>query len=496
MKHFYLPVAALLLSSTTAFAQLAPQDVMAWWRGFYAGFGATINTRPPEVSGDTTRYASVFAQMNIAGSEARYSFDWIDMQKNPDGSLDITFSPDGFATTFAETDGTTVESRITYDLGALTIHAEGQPNDILFTYDAPVLTAHQSQKMPGVDVSMTLALEGLQGEIRSRLGAAGLISEDGALDIAVLSAKVAFTPENTPPTGADFSSEAVSLRYDLSLPSTPAPTAPITMLFPENLVFGYTMATGPATTTITQTTDNIKGQFTFSHTSGEVTLAFAEGAARYGVTANEATLGLANTPARPVDFTAAFERFHFGTTIPVLKSNTPAPFALAFALERFTLDDRIWAKIDPETTLSRAPASFAFSLNGTAKLFADIFDRTALTTLRGAPFELRSLSLDTLRLDFEGMGLTGNGDVTFNNERKDPSSGLPEPTGALDFSITGALGMLDKIGRLGLMEPMVIIGAKGALGMFATPADGPDSFTSRIEFTEGGHVSVNGQQVK
>jgi len=43
---------------------------------------------------------------------------------------------------------------------------------------------------------------------------------------------------------------------------------------------------------------------------------------------------------------------------------------------------------------------------------------------------------------------------------------------------------------------MMVVGSKGTPGIFASAGDGPDTFTSRIEFTDGGHISINGQQVK
>ncbi len=491
-----LPAAALLLSSTAAFAQLAPQDILESWRGFYAGFGATINTSAPEVTGNTTRFANVFTQMNMAGAETRYSFEWIDMLSNPDGTLEITFSPTGYATSFTDIDGETFESQASYDLGSLTIQAEGTPEDIRYSYGAPIITLQQSQTLPDVDVSTTIALQNMQGSVRSGADG-GLITDAGSLTISTVSAKLAFTPQTGRPTYLDYRAEGLSLTYDISMSQTPIPeTAQTLSFYPEDMVLGFTISTGMATTTLDQQTLRGKGLFAFTQSGGEMTAAFAENTLSYGFTATDATLGLANTPPQPVDFTAAFARFHFGVTFPVEKSESPSPFALALALEGFTVGEEIWAKIDPETTLSHAPASFAFTIKGTVKLFADLFDQTALTALRGAAFELRSLSLQSLSLNIEGMGLTGEGDVSFNNERIDPMSGLPEPTGVLDFSVTGALGMLDKIGRLGLIEPMIIIGAKGALGMFAMPNSGPDSFSSRIEFSEGGTISVNGQKVK
>jgi len=485
-----------MLASTAAIAELAPQDIIESWGNYYARFGGSFNIGETEVNSTATRYSDITAEMHIAGNTSRYSIEYINVQSNADGSVDITFSPNNTFTISAEANGEKFEAQASYDLGTLNLHAEGSPENIHYSFSAPIITLHQTQSQSGMEMSTTIAMQGLAGTLDSDTSTEGLIAQTGHVDMASLSAKITVKPQGNPQTFVNYQAENISVSYDMSLPETLPPAALHTMLFPEGAVFGMAINTGTATTTVDQKTPSGTGRFTFTQSSGALTGAFAENALSYGITATGATLALANTPTQPVDFTAGFSRFHWGITLPVRKSDTAAPFALSLALEGLTVGPEIWAKLDPDATLEQTPASFAFSLNGTAKLFVDLFDQTALTALRGAPFELRALSLSSLSLDFEGMGLTGDGDVTFNNERIDPMSGMPEPSGVLDFSVNGALGMLDKIGRLGLIEPMMIIGAKGALGMFATPNSGPDSFTSRIEFTEGGHISINGQQVK
>ncbi len=490
-----LTTAALLLSSSAVFAELAPQDIITSWGDYYARFGGALTIGETDITGTTTRYNNITAEMSIAGSTSQYAIEYISVQSNTDGSLDITFSPDSSVSISGNVNGEQIDGHASYDLGALALHAEGSPGQIRYAFSAPIITAHQSQSQSGMGMSSTIAMQGLVGTLESDI-ADGLFAQTGQFDMASLSVRITVKPKGEEETYVDYQSENISLSYDMSLPEMLSTASLQSMLFPEGAVFGMAMTTGAATTKVDQRTRAGAGRFTFTQSTGALTAAFAENALSYGLTATEAELTLANTPAQPADFTAGFSRFHWGITLPVRKSDTPAPFALTLALEGLTLDPEIWAKFDPDSTLEQTPASFAFSVNGTAKLFVDLFDQTAFTALRGAPFELRSLSLSSLSLDFEGMGITGDGDVTFNNERLDPISGLPEPSGVLDFSVNGALGMLDKIGRLGFIEPMVIIGAKGALGMFATPASGPDSFTSRIEFSEGGHISVNGQQVK
>ena len=498
MKLTLPAAAALLLTSTAAMAEIAPQDIIDSWGDYYGRFNGTVTTDAPEKSGTSTRFSNFVAQTRIMGSTSTYMIEYVDIESNADGSVNITFSPDASANILMDANGITAEGTASYDIGSLILHVEGSPEDMRYSFNAPIVTMQldQTQSEPALDLSVSLALQGLHGTVASTTETQGAMAQSSEMSVGTLSASVTVEPQNNQRTYVTYRGENVSIAYDMSVSQWPETTDMLSMFFPEDMVFGMTIATGNATTVVDQSTEGGKGRFTFTQSGGELTAAYAENALSYGLTATGAALSLANTPTQPVDFTAAFERFHFGATYPMRKSDTPVPFAFALALESFTLDDRIWDKLDPEATLSRAPASFAFSLNGTIKMFIDLFDQAAITNMRGTFFELRSLSLSALSIDFEGMGLTGEGGVTFNNERIDPMSGLPEPTGTLDFSINGALGLLDKIGLIGIGDPMFIIGAKGALGMFATPNDGPDSFTSRIEFTEGGHISVNGQQVK
>jgi hypothetical protein len=493
-----LPAAALLLVSTAACAQLAPQDIIENWRGYYQSLGMGFSTGTPEVNGDTTRYSDITTRLEMVGGEVQTKIDWAEMRRNDDGSVDITFSPAGSTTSTAETPKGTVTSTASFDIGGFALHAEGTPDDIHFSYTAPVVTLQQTQNLPGTEVSMTMVMQDLQGDMRSRIGSDGAFSQTVHMTSGALSFKGSGTDTGKAPTYFSYETDSLTLDYDMDMPAgfAPDPAQPMMSIFAEGAVIGMSATTGPATLTVDKKTAGGSSRFSITQSGGELTFAYAENALSYGLSATAARFGIANTPAQPLDASVAFERLHFGITLPVHKADIPAPFALSVALEGFTMEDSLWALFDPQATLSRAPASLSFSVSGTARLFVDLFDQTALTALRGAPFELRALSLSGLNLSVEGLGLTGNGDVTFDNTRMDPASGLPEPTGALDFSITGALGLLDKLGRLGIGDPMMIIGAKGALGMFATAGDAPDSFTSHLEFSQGGHIFINGQQVK
>jgi len=496
MKKHLFSAAAFLLSSTAAMAELTPQDVLESWRNYYATYGAIITTGPPVQTGSTTRFPDLVGEMNLAGNTTRYELGYIDMQSNADGSVDITFSPAASARINIAINDEHVAGNASYDLGSLAVHVEGTPEDMVFSYTAPIITVYQSQAQPELDLAITMAFENLEGRTHARRSEDGLITQTGETRAGAASWQLTAKPTGKPPVYIDYQGENIRMTYDISAERAAMPSpAPATM-FPDGMVMGMTLTTGPSTTTVDQQSPAGTSRFTLTQTRSEMTGAFAESAFSFGLTAMGADIALASTPARAVDFSAAFERFHLGATYPMRAADTPVPFALAFAISNLTVGDEAWNKIDPEATLSRAPASFDLTLNGTVMLLADLLDQDAMTALRGSPLELRSLSLSTLSLDFEGMGLTGDGDILFHSPPTGASPNRPEPTGTLNFTLNGALSLLDKIGRLGLGDPMMVIGAKGALGMFATPGDAPDSFTSRVEFIEGGHISVNGQQVK
>ena len=492
---------ALLLTTTPALADITPDDVLESWRTFYAGFEATITVGNSQTNDKTTRLGNVLSQMNMANAETSYHFDWIDMRSNPDGSVDISFSPEGSTVSYGDLpDGTTTTAQASYDLAALAIHATGTPGDIHYTYSAPVITIGQTQSMSGMDTSISTTFEGVSGEVDSFIE----ITESGPR----VKDSASFQIENTTgtftnkflaatSTTVEFSTQANSFTYEIEFPQKPIPESPGSIsMFPPNMDLQMDYLTGPFRAVMDQDSTVEQSRFEFIHDSGALSVGFSRNMLNYSVSSEGAQMQLTNTSPIAPNFTAGFGHALMAVTLPIAKSDTPAHFSLTTELSGFTLGEEVWAGFDPAGTLSHAPAGFSFSISGSVKLLVDFFDETALANLRSAPAEIRSLSLDSLSVDFEGMGLSGDGDVTFNNNRIDPMSGLPEPTGVLDFSITGALGLLDKIGKLGIGDPMMIMGAKGALGMFATPASGPDSFTSRVEFSEGGHISVNGQQVK
>ncbi|MEO1365292.1 MAG: DUF2125 domain-containing protein, partial [Pseudomonadota bacterium] len=98
--------------------------------------------------------------------------------------------------------------------------------------------------------------------------------------------------------------------------------------------------------------------------------------------------------------------------------------------------------------------------------------------------------------DALGAKLTGAGDFTFDNSDLVTFDGLPRPKGAVDLSLVGGNGLLDKLVAMGLVPEDQAMGARMMMGLFAVPGEAEDTLTSKIEVNDEGHVLANGQRLR
>jgi hypothetical protein len=232
--------------------------------------------------------------------------------------------------------------------------------------------------------------------------------------------------------------------------------------------------------------------------SSTVAVAMGPGGLRYGVDAQQVQIG-AQLAGLPFPLFAEMEQSGFHLRTPVVKSDEPQDFNLAFNMTDFTMSDIIWAMFDPTGQLPRDPATVALDLSGKAKLLSDPLDTQSLqnSAAQGAyPAEVEALRIDRLTVDAVGAKLEAAGDVTFDNTDKVTLPGFPKPVGAITIDLAGANALLDKLVAMGLLPVEQVMGARMMMGVFAVPGDAPDTWKSRIEFTEAGGIFANGQRIK
>jgi hypothetical protein len=136
-------------------------------------------------------------------------------------------------------------------------------------------------------------------------------------------------------------------------------------------------------------------------------------------------------------------------------------------------------------------------LSGKAKVLVDFLDPDAAAAMATtAPGELQALTVDKVLVNAAGAKLEGSGDFTFDNTDTTTFPGMPKPVGAVDVTLAGGNGLLDKLVAMGLLPDEQAMGARMMMGLFAVPGDAPDTLKSKVEFTQDGQVLANGQRIK
>jgi hypothetical protein len=249
----------------------------------------------------------------------------------------------------------------------------------------------------------------------------------------------------------------------------------------SNVKGTFTDASGPGS--IDMTLSNVVGGYAFSDTefqtnfkSGAGTMAFA-------------------SPTTPLPINIGFAELATDLKFPVAKGDAPAPFTFLMKMVDFTLPPEVWGMVDPTGQLPQDPATLVIDTTGMVRLLADFNAEPAPGEIPPPP-EVSAVSIQEIRLKMVGAELTGSGDLTLDNTDTTTFSGMPAPTGVLNFTVTGANGLLDKLTAMGVVPEDQIMGVRMMMGVFAKPAeDGSDSLTSQVEFKDKG-LFVNGQQLQ
>jgi len=199
----------------------------------------------------------------------------------------------------------------------------------------------------------------------------------------------------------------------------------------------------------------------------------------------------------PLPIEISLAEYGFGFRMPVGTTDAPADFGLKFDLVDLVIGDVIWDVFDPSQVLSRDPATLEIALTGTARALIDFLDPAQQAAMESTevPFELSSLSLDTLKIMAAGALFTGSGAFTFDNSDMQTFAPLPRPEGDATFEITGLNKLLDNLVAMGLVPEQDIMGPRMMMGMFAR-STGDDQMAIDVEIESSGQVKVNGNRVR
>lgn len=210
----------------------------------------------------------------------------------------------------------------------------------------------------------------------------------------------------------------------------------------------------------------------------------------------------------PVPISYSVAETTFDVQMPVLKSDEPAPFKLAYSIGGLTLADGIWDMFDPQKVMPRDPASLDIDITGMLRLAMDLFDPALAQAAEAAgadtagnaavheaapvPFEPTEISLNKIALSAVGASFDSSGEL-----RVPEGGDKTQPVGTLNARLEGVNALIDRLVQLGVVGSEEVAGYRMMLAMFARPApEGGDALVSEFEFREGGEIFANGQQVK
>lgn len=499
--------AIALVLPATAFADLTAVEVWEDWKSYMNTAGYAVTASEVSSGGTlTVSDISMSIEMGEDGADGNVDvrMDAVVFSENGDGSVSIALPE---YTTFdvtivPEPGAEEMELAMTYTQTSPVMTASGSAGDVMYDYNADQLN---------------MALDGVEVD--------GVILTDEIARLSMVASDVAYTMSNRTGNLRTMSQtmSASELSYDVFF-EDPEGEGTFKMTGEMEGLRFEGAGDLPLDTDVQDLNAMLNGGFnfdgTFSATKGGYDLTFngPDGGGTINSASDGGSLRVAMTPGGltydvsqlgvnlnmlmtelplPISLTAA--EISTNLLMPLQKSDEEQAFGLAIGLNDFTMSDALWGLFDAAGQLPRDPATLVVDLSGKAKVLFDFLDPEQAAVLEQAdtvPGELNALTLNALELDALGAKLTGSGDFVFDNSDLVTFDGMPRPKGAVNLSLVGGNGLLDKLVAMGLVPEDQAMGTRMMMGLFAVPGEGEDTLNSKIEVNDEGHVLANGQRLR
>ncbi|QFT58492.1 hypothetical protein FIU94_06590 [Sulfitobacter sp. THAF37] len=493
-----------MLLSTAAWADLTPEQVWGDWRQYMEGMGYEI-TASENAAGGTLTVSDLKMDMPMPedGGEVSMIIGTLEFTGNGDGSVAIVM-PDRLPLSMSAT-GTATDPGFTLNLDYLqtdhSIIVSGTPENMTYAYDAGTVGLKLTElivdgKSYGEEnAKIDVTASDFTSRTTMTIGDTRSYEQTGQIGDVTYDLFV-HNPEQTGQLAMQGSMSDLTLEGTGTIPLNTVSAADMSAMIAAGFDMSGIISYGSGNTGI-NFQDEEEGDFASATSSqgGELSVSMGPDGIAYSGSQKDTKMNVkvADLPF-PIDISMA--RAGFKLEAPVVKSDEAQDFALGLTLGDFVMSDMIWGIFDPTGQLPRDPATVELDLSGQAKLLVDYMDPEAAAQLAGPPGEVEALSVNTLVVDAAGARLEGKGDVTFDNSDMTTVPGMPKPVGAVDLSLAGGNGLLDKLVAMGLLPQDQAMGARMMMGLFAVPGGEPDTLTSKIEFTEDGQILANGQRIK
>jgi hypothetical protein len=502
---YFTSAASLLLGTTTAFADVTNANVWENWQGYMNSMGYEVSANE-SVSGKVLTITDVKMKMDFAlGNDSmNAAMPEIQFTEQSDGSVRISIPKKTiFDVDLTLESGEAISASIGYSQDGLNMIVTGDSNNLNYAYSANALdmtldSLTVDDETIGPDLARAkVSLKDVNGNSTISTSELQEYSQSGS--IKLITYDVAFSdPETGGTIKMDGALQELASNSLGSIPNKGIKAQDIAAMLDASFAVNGTAAYEAGNMDIAFNGPHGAGTATTSSTGGEIVFTLDGNGLRYRVGQDNLAIN-ALMPDVPLPITLNMATSKFNVTIPLRKSNEEQDFAFGFTVGDFTVSDMLWNMFDPAANLPRNPATLAVDLSGKAKILFDLFDpdqAAALESSGVAPGELNALSLNSLVVDAVGARLTAIGDFTFNNTDLVSFEGMPRPTGGIDLKLVGGNGLLDKLVNMGILPEQQAMGARMMMGLLARAGTEPDTFTSKIEINDAGHILANGQRIQ
>jgi hypothetical protein len=488
--------AAALLASTAAHADLTAAQVWDDWKSQLGQYGEeNLTIGAEETSSGTVTVRDITLSLVEDDVVVETTIEGIIFNEQSDGSVRVTMD-ESYPLTFTSVEGVVITIIMTQSNLEMVVSGDSASMDYAITADS-----YEIAFQDAVDGDVTingdarLIARDLAGSYSISRDAMRNISSDASIgsidllvDFQIPGGEGEYVTAAAKINGMQAQSEAaLPLEMDLENPD-------------DIFVKGFSVAGGYIIDSADYVFDiNVEGDKNAGSVStGTVTLTgeLNSKTVAYESRTNDVAVNLQSSEV-PLPIKISLAEYGFGFRMPVGTSAEPANFGMKFDLVDLVIGDVIWDIFDPSRVLSRDPATLEVALTGTARALIDFLDPAEQAAMDSTevPFELSSLSLDTLKIMAAGALFTGSGAFTFDNTDTQTFAPLPRPEGDATFEITGLNKLLDNLVAMGLVPEQDIMGPRMMMGMFAR-STGDDQMAIDVEIEPSGQVKVNGNRVR
>ncbi len=498
--HYAVPASclAMLLSTTGAFAQVTAQQVWDDWKsnmGMYGENGVTIGSEA--YANGVLTVTDLGFSMTDAGVTASGNLAQLVLTEQADGSVAVAMS-DTYPLHVEGIDeaGKAFSVDLSMTQAGMAMNVSGMPGALTYQMNAPRVTIELDQLTEeGVPVpaEIVVGLNNVAGGYTST--GTDLKTLDYDMNVESVDVKATGAEDGTSFT-LNGTLATMAMQMVMTVPAN-AMVAEGANPFAAGLDLDGAYSFGAGTFTFNATEDGAATDGTMTMTGGTVAFAMDHAAMDYSFGLQGLTTAMTSAEL-PFPVSLAMNAMDFRLAMPMSPTDAPADFAGRLNLGGLTVNEELWAMIDPGAIIPRDPATVTVDVSGTATMKVDLTDPAvgqggmAEAT---APGDLNSLTINDVTVAIGGADVHATGALTFDNTDLATYSGMPKPIGSIDFALNGVNGLIDKLVQLGIVPEEQLMGARMMMGMFSVPV-GDDMLTSKIEFTADGHLLANGQMLQ